>query len=98
MSSSTSLQDTTAQFLSLSAPALPGKFTPIAFWAEEVISKPFVVTIEALSPQKEIDPAKLLHQPACLTVNHWEGPVRYFNGIVRRFTSSIAVARDQWSY
>lgn len=85
-------------FLSMTAPGGVGPFLPIGFWAEEKLTEPFLVTIDALSPQKDIDPAKLLYQPVCLTVTHWEGPVRFFHGIVRRFTAGAGQARDQWLY
>jgi type VI secretion system secreted protein VgrG len=85
-------------FLSMTAPDGVGLFLPIGFWAEEKLTEPFLVTIDALSPQREIDPSKLLYQQVCLTVTHWEGPVRYFHGIVRRIVAGSSPARDQWLY
>src|SRR5579864_8928523 len=85
-------------FLSLAAPAGVGPFTPIRFYAAEALTEPYLVTIEALSPQQNIDPTKLLYQPVCLTVTHWEGPVRYFHGIVRRLRAGSTETRDQWPY
>lgn len=98
MSSSASTTAATEGFLTLTAPAGVGPFTPTRFSASEALTEPYLLTIEALSPQENIDPTKLLYQPVCLTLTHWEGPVRYFHGVVRRLRAGIGRARDQWPY
>jgi type VI secretion system secreted protein VgrG len=97
MSESTpSAAQTQQPFLSLTAP-LKG-MTPISFWAEETISKPFLVTIEALADQPDLDPTVFLYHPVCLTLADKSGPKRYFHGIVRRFVAGEGRFRDYWAY
>jgi type VI secretion system secreted protein VgrG len=84
-------------FLSLT-PLGGGTMTPISFWAEEAISKPFLVTVEAISDRPNLDPAVFLYHPACLVLAAKSGPTRYFNGIVRRFVASGERSRIGWAY
>jgi type VI secretion system secreted protein VgrG len=99
MSSSTNTTSSAhVRFLSMTAPKGVGPFTPVRFSASEALTEPYLVAIDVLSPQKNIDPAKLLYQPVCLTVTHPEGPVRYFHGIVRRLRTGASETRDQWPY
>ncbi|HUN42435.1 MAG TPA: type VI secretion system tip protein TssI/VgrG [Acetobacteraceae bacterium] len=85
-------------FLSLTVPAKGGQMTPISFCADEVISKPFLVTIEAVSNQANLDPTIFLYQPVCLTLTETGGPTRYFNGVVRRFVARDAQPARGWAY
>jgi len=98
MSDSVGPADVKVPLLSLTAPAAAGATTPIAFWAEEQLTHPYLLTVDFLSDKKDITPDQLLYQPVCLTVTNWEGPVRYFHGIVRRMSSATSESRDQWAY
>ena len=92
MSAASSAAQSVQPLLSLTVPSDGGTMTPITFWAQEAISTPFLVTIQATSTQANLDPTIFLYQPVCLTVAIGSGVTRYFNGIVRRF-----VAVGPWS-
>jgi type VI secretion system secreted protein VgrG len=99
MSASTSSAAQAQQpFLSLATPLKGSAMTPISFWAEEAISKPFLFTIEAITDQPNLDPTIFLYHPVCLTLAVAGGPTRYFNGIVRRFVAGEARFRADWAY
>lgn len=104
MSESSSSTDVQPQ-LALTVPSQGGTMTPVTFWAQEAISGPFLVTLQATSDQANLDPTIFLYHPVCLTVTASGGPTRYFNGIVRRFVaagSSRIGGRSQsgesWAY
>ena len=71
---------------------------PISFHAEEAISAPFSVTVEAISEKSAIDPSTILFQPACLTITFGSGPARIINGMVRSFVATGEPVRDQYAY
>jgi len=85
-------------FLTLTAPEAAGTVIPVTFWAEEQMTKPFLVNIDFLSANKNISPDALLYQPICLTVSRREGPQRYFNGMVRKLRLGTSETRDRYHY
>src|SRR5215510_7487566 len=52
----------------------------------EAVSKQFEIDLHLLSTESSIDPKRLLRQPMTVKVAFGGGMVRYFNGLVRRFT------------
>jgi len=89
--------DDTRRLLML-ATALDGVvLSPVGFHAEEQISAPFSVTVEAVSTASGITADQVLYKPACLTVQQ-AGTTRYFNGMVRSFTASGLPVRGMWRY
>ncbi len=70
---------------------------PVAFQAEEQISAPFSVTVEAVSAEQGIKAESLLFTQICLTVQQG-GVKRYFNGMVQAFSASGLPQRGMWRY
>jgi type VI secretion system secreted protein VgrG len=75
-----------------------GALQPVAFHADETISTPYTVTVEAVTDQTPIDPNQLLFQPACLKISHGAGEPRIMHGMVRAFIATGEPRRDQFSY
>jgi len=71
---------------------------PIAFSAEEAISAPFAVDVEAVCEKSSIDPTTILYKPACLSVARPVGGTRLFNGMVRAITASGVPQRGMYLY
>jgi type VI secretion system secreted protein VgrG len=86
------------QLLSLQTALGAGVLQPISFHAEETISAPFSVTVEAISDKAAIDPNAILFQPACLTITFGSGPSRIMNGMVRSFVATGEPVRNQYAY
>ena len=64
--------------------ALPADtLIPVSLSAHEALSTPFQFNVEVVCQQDNIDPDKLLHQPACVTLQADGAPIRYFHGIVQ---------------
>ncbi len=84
--------------LSLTTPLGANVLKPIAFDAEEAISAPFVVEVEAVCDQASIDPTAILYKPACLSVVRPVGGTRLFNGMVRSIAASGVQQRGQYHY
>lgn len=90
--------DDTKRLLALTMPQLgAGVLSPVAFHAEERISAPYEVTIEAVSQQPAIDPNQLLFTPACLRVGN-SGGTRYFHGVVRAISRGGQPLRGLYRY
>ncbi len=89
--------DDTKRLLSLTTVLGEGALSPIAFAAEECLSAPYSVTIEAVSSDQTITAGKLLYTAACLTVQQGEGK-RFFHGMVRSFAASGVPERGMWRY
>lgn len=75
-----------------------GLVTAISFYAEETISLPFLVTVDFISDQQNIDPAAVLYQAAVLKITVPEGPVNYFHGMIRRITATGVQLRSAYTY
>jgi type VI secretion system secreted protein VgrG len=86
------------QLLSLQTALGAGVLQPISFHAEEAISAPFSLTVEAISAQSAIDPNTILFQSASLTITFGSGPSRIMNGMVRSFVATGEPVRDQYAY
>ncbi len=86
------------RLLSLTTALEDGLLRPVAFKAEEALSQPFNVRVEAVSSQRAIDPDSILYKQACLTVHRQHAGSRWFNGVVRSFAGSGVPVRGQWSY
>lgn len=86
------------QFLALTTALGAGALQPVSFHAEESISAPYSVTVEAISDQATIDPDQLLFQPASLTITFGTGTPRIMHGMVRSFVATGEPVRDQYSY
>lgn len=71
---------------------------PIQFSAEEALSTPYRITVEAISPVRNIDPNTLLFTDATLSVQRNDGQTRLFGGRIRGFTSSAMQSREFWHY
>lgn len=66
---------------------------------KEVLARPFEMTLEMQSTQREIDFNKILGQSVTVTITMPEGGVRYLNGIVRAFNQhSFNPVNDLFSY
>jgi type VI secretion system secreted protein VgrG len=70
----------------------------ISFQAFEAISVPFVLEVDAVAEQSQIDPTSVLFKPACLQVVRPVGGTRLFNGMVRSITASGMPQRGYFSY
>jgi len=71
---------------------------PIEFQADETISAPFDISVEAVSRQQLVDPDQMLFKPATLTVKPNVGDPRLFNGMVSSVTASGTPDRGWWHY
>ena len=71
---------------------------PVAFDADETISKPFEVNVEMVSTTAAIDPDTILYKPACLTMTRQNSGARKFNGIVKSFIGAGTPVRGHWLY
>jgi type VI secretion system secreted protein VgrG len=89
--------DDSKRLLALTTVLGANVLSPVGFQAEEQISAPFAVTIEAVSEQKGIKAETLLFTQACLTLQQ-NGVKRYFNGMVQSFTASGLPVRGMWRY
>ncbi len=86
------------RLLSLTTALADGTLRPVGFQAEEALSQPFSVRVEAVSTQRAIDPDSILYKPACLIVHRQHAGDRWFHGIVRSFAGSGVPVRGHWSY
>jgi type VI secretion system secreted protein VgrG len=73
--------------LTMTSPLGGTVLQPVALRASEAISSPFAFWVQMVSEQADIDPDKLLYQPACVTVHRTRSGDRHFHGVVRSFTS-----------
>jgi type VI secretion system secreted protein VgrG len=89
--------DDSKRLLALTTVLGADKLSPVAFQAEEQISAPYGVTIEAVSEEQGIKAESLLFTNVTLTVQQ-NGVKRYFNGMVRAFTASGLPVRGMWRY
>lgn len=89
--------DDSKRLLALTTVLGDGVLSPVAFQAEEQISAPFHVTVEAISTEQAIKAESLLFTEVCLTVQQGGVP-RYFNGMVRSFSASGLPVRGMWRY
>jgi len=85
-------------FLSLDSSRGPGVLLPTAFYAEESISAPFMVSVDVVSRDPINDLNEMLFTPATLTVQPNAGTPRFFNGIVREITANSRPERGWWHY
>jgi len=88
----------TYKLMTMTCGAAGAQFTPIAFSADEAISAPFLLHIDAVSPRGDLQASDLLHQSVTLTVNDSNGAARYFNGLVRQMSVLGQTLRGQWRY
>ena len=86
------------QLLSLQTALGAGVLQPISFHAEESVSAPYTVTVEAISAQASIDPNTVLFQPASLTITFASGAPRIMQGMVRALVATGEPVRDQYGY
>jgi type VI secretion system secreted protein VgrG len=95
---SVSISDT-GRLLSLTTALGAGEraLYPVGFQAQEAISAPFGVEVDAVSSDPAIDANRLLFKPACLTVTQVSQP-RHFNGMVRAVTASGVPVRGMYRY
>jgi type VI secretion system secreted protein VgrG len=98
MSGSDGEASNNGQLLSLQTALGQGALQPISFHAEESISAPFSVTVEAISDKVTIDPDAVLFQPACLTITFGPEAPRIMQGMVRSFVATGEPVRDQYAY
>src|ERR1700722_19297442 len=87
-----------SQLLLLQTALGQGVLQPISFHAEESVSAPYSVTVEAISEQATIDPNAVLFQPACLTITCGGEPPRIMQGMVRSFAATGEPVRDRYAY
>ena len=71
---------------------------PISFHAEETISTPYSVTVEAVCDQASIDPDTVLYKLACLKIIHGTGQTRVLHGMVRAFAATGEPSRGRFAY
>jgi type VI secretion system secreted protein VgrG len=98
MSDTDSSASANGQLLSLQTALGQAALQPISFHAEESLSAPYSVTVEAISTQAAIDPDLILFQPACLTVTFGSEAPRIMHGMVRFFVATGEPVRDQFAY
>lgn len=79
-------------FLSMTSPLGPDALIPVRLRAEEAISTPYRIRIEAVSDHT-VTPDGLLNHPACITLQAPSAPARYFHGIVRSLRETGAAVR-----
>jgi len=72
--------------------------TPASMSADEGIFQPYVVRVEAVSINKEIDPQSLIGTTMTLAVQRKGYPPRFFNGICNRFSAGGMVEMDRRLY
>nr|WP_321983243.1 type VI secretion system tip protein TssI/VgrG [uncultured Lichenicoccus sp.] len=89
--------DDANRLLSLTTPLGPHALSPISFQADEALSTPFHVSIEAVSDQSAIDADALLFKAISLAINQ-HATTRYLNGVVRAVTASGLPVRGKWRY
>jgi type VI secretion system secreted protein VgrG len=82
----------------MTTPLGPDVLIPVALSAEEAISQPFRIAIDAVSEQRQIDPNTILNYPACVTLTRSDNPTRHFHGIVRRCAAGGSAPRGYWGY
>lgn len=88
----------THAFLAMRSPLGPDKLIPTRLRVEEVISAPFLLQIEMVSPELNIDPNKLLNAPIGITLRRTSGATRQFHGVMRNFRATGAGPRGMWAY
>ncbi|HTZ72063.1 MAG TPA: type VI secretion system tip protein TssI/VgrG [Acetobacteraceae bacterium] len=84
--------------LSLTTPLGAGVLQPISFQADEALSAPFAVEVEAVSDQSNIDPTGILYKQVSLSVYRTTGGTRIFNGMVRAFSAAGLPQRGKYLY
>ncbi len=89
--------DDTNRLLALTTPLGDGVLSPVAFHAEEQISAPYSLSVDAVSTQAAIAADTLLFKPVSLSVTH-DTQVRLFHGMVRAMTASGLPVRDMYRY
>ncbi len=73
--------------LTMTSPLGPDALIPLSLDAHEAIGEPFEFDLHAVSQQGQVDPDRLLNQPACVTLQANGLPVRRFHGIVQRVSA-----------
>jgi type VI secretion system secreted protein VgrG len=89
--------DNTRRLLALTTVLGPDVLSPVGFHADEQISAPFSLSVQAVSQSASVDPDALLFNPACLTVTQNDTP-RYFHGMVRAVTATGTPIRGMYNY
>jgi type VI secretion system secreted protein VgrG len=87
-----------AKMLSLQTTLGAGVLHAVSFHAEESISAPYSVTVEAISDQAAINPDDLLFKPVCLQIKVGAAAPRILQGVVRSFAATGQPVRDQYAY
>ncbi|MBS0644710.1 MAG: type VI secretion system tip protein VgrG [Proteobacteria bacterium] len=90
-------QGQTQRLLSLQTDLRGGALEPVAFSAEESISTPFSVTVDAISDQATIDANSILYTPAALKITYGDGEPRVIHGMVRTFTAAGQPLRGRFA-
>jgi type VI secretion system secreted protein VgrG len=89
--------DDSKRLLALTTVLGAGVLSPVGFQAEEEISAPYSITIDAVSAEQGIKAETLLFTQLCLTIQQ-NGTKRFFNGMVRSFSASGLPVRGMWRY
>ncbi len=84
-------------FMQMTSPLGPDVMVPTSLQGAEAISQPYDFTVEVVS-QQAIEADSLLDKPVCVTLHRPDHDVRYFNGIVRKFTWAGPASRDLTRY
>ena len=79
-------------------PIQQGTLHAVELTAREDLSRPFSVSVTAVSSERSIQPTELVGLPVCVTLRKAPHADRYFNGIVRRLAALGQARRDRWTY
>src|SRR5690349_9356947 len=79
-------------------PVREGTLHAVELHAVEEISRPFELTLTAVSNERGIDPQELLYRPVGLTVRRRPHEDRFFNGVIRTVEAIGLPRRSRWTY
>lgn len=86
------------RMLKLATTLGPDVLTPAWMSADETISRPYSVRVEAVSTDHSIDPQKMLGTAMSLRIKRKDYPARFFHGICNQFSVVGMTEREQCTY
>lgn len=84
--------------LSMTSPLGGDVLIPTRLTCEEALGEPYLAIVDTVSQRRTIDPASLLHQPACVALHARDQSPRYIHGLVRRLVATGGQMRDMQGF
>jgi type VI secretion system secreted protein VgrG len=84
--------------LGMTSPAGPDVLMPVLIEGEEAISAPFLFRVSMVSPTADLAADSMLDQSVTVTVSGTATGMRYFNGVVRRFSQLDRTRGGEYAY